>query len=290
MKSIKTSTCIIAALLIVCGNTFATTKTTASADMVMDTALADIVVEDRYYDAPIGGSRLAPGESEIITFAWSDDTYIGLPNNVPYYHNIEGYDNSCGAIAGSIVVGYYDKYLQNLMPDYTNYYPATGKYRPQDSTHYPVLLQSMYTLMQTNVTGPGVTQTECMNGLEAYVEGKGYSIDYTAVKPLNGNFNDNIYKNAINNGQPVLLFCDAIELLSSDSGETQNEFMVSQVSQDHIMVGFGYRVIRYYDESDVNFRTDIYLKVASGWNPNDMGYIHLNDDSCLDSAYAVHIY
>ncbi len=278
-STIKKCACFVATLLLACGNAFVGTNSVVS---------AEVSLEGRYYDEPFI-STYAAGDSYIVTFASKDDTYVGTPNNVPYYYNTT-FDNGCGALGGTIIVGYFDKYRENLIPNYTTYYAATGKYRPQDSTYIPALIQSLYTAMQTNVVAPGVSEAECLNGLESYVVGKGYSISYTAIKPYNGTFNHAAYKNAVNNGQPVILFCDSVELLSADTGDTQDEFITSQLSQSHIVVGFGYRQIKYYDANNNNFRTDLYLKVASGWNPNNMGYIKINDESWLDSGYAVNIY
>lgn len=286
MKStLKKFACFVAAFLLVAGSSFGTAVRSASAERVV---LEEVSIENRYYDAPVPSSRAA-GDSEIITFATKDDTYIGTPNNVPYYYNYT-LENACGAVAGGIVAGYYDKYFENLIPGYTNYYTATGKYRPQDSVYVPATIQSMYTAMQTNVAGPGVSAAECRNGLQSYVQGQGYSLSYTTVKAYNGSFNHTAYQNAINNGQPVLLFCNAIELWSLDSGDTQDEAILAQISQDHIIVGYGYKKVKYYNASNYNFRTEIYLKVASGWYINNMGYIKVNNDGWLDSAYAVDVY
>ena len=152
------------------------------------------------------------------------------------------------------------------------------------------MIQSLYTAMQTNVVAPGVSESECLDGLEAYVEGKGYSINYTAVKPYNGTFNHTAYQNAINNGQPVILFCDTVQLVQASEYDTYDQIGVAQESQDHIIVGFGYQIYRYYNASGNNFRTDIYLAVATGWNPNNIGFVKINDDSWLDSGFAVDIY
>lgn len=276
---IKKCTCLVAATLAVISGGFGLPAQKASADASL---------EGRYYDAHTVSTRAA-GDYELIPFATKEHSLITTPNNVPYYYNTN-FDNGCGAVGGAIIAGYYDKYYQNLIPDYTNYYPATGKYRPQDDDYVPALIQSMFTSMQTNVVAPGVSEAECLDGLEAYVEGKGYSISYTTVKAYNGSFNHTAYKNAINNGEPVLLFCDSVVLYSFTSGDTQDRTIVKEESQDHIVVGFGYQETKYYDANGNNFRTDIYLKVASGWYPNTMGYIKINDDSCLDSGYAVDIY
>ena len=279
MKSIlKKLTCFVATLVAVCGSAVSLTANTASADQT---------VEGRYYDKPVV-SRAA-GDVETINFASIDNVYIETPNRVPLYDS-NTLENACGPIGGGIVVGYYDKYFQNLIPNYTNYLTTTGKYRPQDSTYVPAMLQEMYTLMQTNVVAPGVSEDECLDGLEAYVEGKGYSIRYRAVKPYNGTFSHTAYQNAINNGQPVILFCDTVKLVESSEYDTYNRIVVAQESQDHIIVGFGYQIYRYYNASGTNFRTDIYLAVATGWNLNKIGFVKINDDGWLDSGFAVEIY
>ena len=279
MKSIlKKLTCFVATLVAVCGSAVSLTANTASADQT---------VEGRYYDKPVV-SRAA-GDVETINFASIDNIYIETPNRVPLYDS-NTLENACGPIGGAIVVGYYDKYFQNLIPNYINYLTTTGKYRPQDSTYIPALIQEMYTAMQTNVVAPGVSESECLDGLEAYVEGKGYSISYTAVKPYNGTFSHTAYQNAINNGQPVILFCDTVQLVESSEYDTYNRIVVAQESQDHIIVGFGYQIYRYYDVNGNNFRTDTYLAVATGWNLNKIGFVKINSDSWLDSGFAVDIY
>lgn len=280
MKSIfKKLTCFVATLMAVCGSVVSLTANTASADQAL---------QGRYYDKPVASTRTA-GDIETINFASIDNIYTQTPNRVPlYYHGT--LENACGAIGGSIVVGYYDKYFQNLIPNYTNYYPATGKYRPQDSTYIPALIQDMYTAMQTNVVAPGVSESECLDGLETYVEGKGYSLSYTAVKPYGGTFSHTAYQNAINNGKPVILFCDTVQLVQASEYDTYNQIIVAKESQDHIIVGFGYQIYRYYDASGNNFRTDTYLAVATGWNVNNIGFVEINDDGWLDSGFAVNIY
>ena len=280
MKSIlKKLTCFVAALMAVCGSAFSLTANTASAEESL---------EGRYYDRPVASTR-AVGDVETINFTSIDNIYIETPNRVPLYYS-NTLENACGPIGGGIVVGYYDKYFQNLIPNYTNYLTTTGKYRPQDSTYVPAMLQEMYTAMQTNVVAPGVSEDECLDGLEAYVEGKGYSISYTAVKPYNGTFSHTAYQNAINNGQPVILFCDTVQLLMPSEYDTYNQIGVVQESQDHIIVGFGYQIYRYYDVNGNNFRTDTYLAVATGWNLNKIGFVEINGDGWLDSGFAVDIY
>ena len=247
-------------------------------------ASADVVTETRYYDSP--GVMVASEMDETISFSRKEETEIVFPYAVPNYYTSD-YDNACGPVAGASVVGYYDKYYEDLISGYTAYYTANGRYRRPDNTYVPGLIGELYTLMQTNVVYVGVSEAECLDGLRAYVEGKNRSITYTNVK--SSSLNEMAYKNAITNQQPVLLFCETTELYLLDSGETQDDILYVMSSSSHIVVAYGYYQMKYYDENDVNFRTDVYLKVATGWVTNTLGYLKANSTSWLNSAYAVNI-
>ena len=83
-STIKKCTCFVATLLLVCSNAFMSKQSVAS---------ADVSQERRYYDVP-SISTYAAGDVETVTFASKDDTYVGTPNNVPYYFNLT-LDNAC---------------------------------------------------------------------------------------------------------------------------------------------------------------------------------------------------
>ena len=123
--------------------------------------------------------------------------------------------------------------------------------------------------------------------MQDYVEGKNRSIAYTSVK--SGSLNMTAYKNAMSNQIPVMLFCESTTLLVLSEGNLQDTFLYAMSSSAHIVVGYGYREIKYYDANNVNFRTDVYLRVATGWVTNASGYVRANNTSWLNSAYAVNI-
>lgn len=245
---------------------------------------ADIVSETRYYDAP--GVMPASAESESVVYERKEETIIEFPYAVPNYYT-NTYENACGPVAGANIVGYYDKYYEDLIPNFTAYYSANGRYRRPDTTYVPGLIGDLYTLMQTNVVDVGVSEAECLDGLQDYVEGKNHSISYTDIKP--SAFNVTAYKNAMSNQIPVLLFCESTEVVLIDAGEQQDEVLNLMSSSAHIVVGYGYREIKYYDANNVNFKTDVYLRVATGWMTNSSGYLRANDVSWLNSAYVVNV-
>ena len=277
MKSIFKK-CIypLIASVLLCGSVFA---------MPIKKAKADSVLENRYYDA----LTVLPANDldETISFSRKEEELVELPYGVPNYFT-STLSNACGPVAGANIVGYYDKLYEELIPDYVAYYPASGRYRLPDSTYIPALMQDLYVLMQTNVVDVGVSITECLTGLRAYVTDKGRIAVYTDIKATR--FNENGYKNALRGMQPTLFFCSSASLYFIRNGTTQDEISHIVTSNSHVVVGYGYYKIKYYDENDVNFRTDAYLNVATGWPNNATGFLKLNDISWMDDAYIVKIY
>lgn len=247
-------------------------------------AKADTLPTDRYYDYSDGIALAA--ESETINYARRETITYELPYGVPTY-SPASMENACGPVAGTIIVGYYDKYFENLIPNFTAYFAVNGRYRGMSTTYVVPVMQEIYTLMRTNVDDVGVSETDCLNGLETYVENKGLSLTYSSVR--SGSFIDSAYINAINNMQPVLIFAESLELYSLTCYDTYENINFLQSSQAHIVVGYGYITVRYYDSSDYNFRTDSYLMVSSGWTVNSRGFVKVNNSSWMNAAYAVDV-
>lgn len=243
--------------------------------------------EKRYYDDTPVSPRITVVER--IDYTRKEEEVYELPNLVPkYYENTLA--NVCGPVAGGIVVGYYDKYFENLIPNYTAYYPATGKYKRNDSTHIPALMQSLYTLMRTNVDDVGVSEADCLNGLRSYVQGKGESLSYSSImNSSNTVLNTSAYISSIQAQKPVLLFCNTITLYTLYLSDGFDELAIEYTANSHIAVGYAYYVVRYYN-GNTNFRTDTYLEIATGWQIPHYGYLKISSTEWLDAGYSVTIY
>ena len=63
-------------------------------------------------------------ESEFINYTRKEETYIETVGGAPLYLQLADYPNSCGAVGGAMIVGFYDRYFTNLIPDYD---PMTPK-------------------------------------------------------------------------------------------------------------------------------------------------------------------
>lgn len=236
-----------------------------------------------------GTQVLSATQTETVNYTRREVESSSTVNNVPLYYQDASLANSCGATAGAIVVGFYDKYYENLIPDYTTYNPNTGKYKNSDKTYIPALMQEFYVLMRINVDDLGVGASDCLNGLSAYVSSKNYSFSYSTVKTFN-KISESKYLSAINANHPVLLFNGSTNLYDITTFSTNDVIVQSTISENHVYVGYGYTKIRYYNASG-NFRTDTYLQVACGLNTMKSAYIKIDSSiSNVPSDWSIYGY
>lgn len=224
--------------------------------------------------------------SETVYYSRKEETYIETYKGVPRYREISGLTNSCGPIGGAIIVGFYDRYYEELVPNYTTYV-SSGAYKGNDTTYIPQLIRELYSLMRTNVDDVGVSETDCLNGLRTYVEEKGRSITYDNIKTIN-KVNETALVNAINSNWPSLLFCSKTDMYAISTGTNDDLIVKSSMEGAHIVVGYGLLTVNYYNGNNV-FRTDKYIKVATGLSSPSSAYLKLTATDWCNSAYSVKI-
>ncbi len=237
-------------------------------------ALAEPYNEIRYADKVTDEMQATyQASTEVVTYTNREDDYYETTNSVPFYEARGYLSNSCGPTAGAIVVGFYDKYYEELIPNFKAYYPATGKYKFDDKVYVPKLMEDLYSAMRCNIDDVGVNESDCLNGLRSYCESKGRKVSYSSVA-TSGGLNATAYLNAINNNQPIILFNKATELYDMNTTATEETWVKFSIPANHVYVGFGYYVVRYYNGNN-NFRTDTYLRVACGRADYDFGLIRI---------------
>ena len=243
-----------------------------------DTQVA--ATETRYYDSPIVSTV---ADTQIFYTSREVVEEGETSGGAPLYNSNEGYANACGPLAGTAIVAFYDKYCPNLIPDWESFYPTTGKYRLQEANVRPVL-DELYTLMQTNVKGDGVSESEFKTGLSTYVINHGYSIEYENARSSSW-LNYNACKTAIDSNNVVVLFTtpgDVIDLGKFSDHDTATSI---SIAGNHIMYAFGYIRIKYYNDNGL-FRTDTYLKVSTGRSSMTFALFRV-DSSNVEAAYRV---
>lgn len=242
---------------------------------------AEAAEQDNRY---VGGELISTYATETISFISKEIVCnITTPNTTPVYYAVNGMQNACGPVAGAIAVGYYDKYYENLIPNWTAYY-SSGRYRMQDTTYVPALIQDLYDSMQTNVVAPGVSESEFKSGLYSYVVNHGYNLTYTSLGNGN-NFDINTFKTAVTNNQISILFVQPSDVYIFQSGDTEDRLTSHNISGNHIMVAFGYYEVKY--TFSYGTRTDRYLEVATGLLSVDRAFYKIG--SYIDAAYKVTI-
>ncbi len=211
-------------------------------------------------------------------------------NGAPQYSG--QLSNSCGATAGATIIGFYDKYYEDLIPDYTAYYPATGKYRIADKVYIPALMEELYGLMK--ITSTGVSEYNCLSGLRQYVQNHSHMISFGSVKS-SSKINETTYLNAINANKPVIIFAESMEIVQDIAYGTNYDTVIKMdISSNHVFVGYGYYRVKYYNNGKI-FRTDTYMKVATGLTGINTALIRLSStevavsQSWLVNAYSVTI-
>ena len=237
---------------------------------------------ERYADAPL----ISTYASTTIEYNSRTVDSKYTPGGAPYYRQVSDMSNACGAVAGTTIVGFYDKYYDNMIPGWNSYY-ASGLYRLQDSTYVPGVMWEMYDLMQTNVKDVGVSEQEFVDGLKAYVNKQGYSVSMQNV--VSGSSIDyQACKDAIDNNKVIALLSHAGDVYDLKEYSGHDTVTTINIAGSHIMVAFGYKEINYYDSKNNLFRTDMYLYVATGLEKNETALYKVNPHN-LSSAYVVNI-
>lgn len=203
------------------------------------------------------------------TFNYTSSSLIekgSLANGCPSYYST--LSNSCGAVAGANVVGFYDRYYEELVPNYSTYFHLLDCYYGADNTAIPNLISNLFTLMRTNVDGDGCTQAEFVSGLSQYISNKGRNFSYSSIAS-NGNLNYTTLKSEINQGRIVVLFSYPSELYTKQTSNNQITLQYCNFTAPHILVVYGYEKYSY-TLTNGSTRTDTYLNVSS----NLPGYIN----------------
>ena len=238
--------------------------------------------ETRYADAPMVSSIA----STSIYFTSRDIVEEhNTDGGAPIYDSNEGLANACGPIAGTAITAFYDKYYPNLIPNWDSYYPATGKYRLQVAQTVPVL-NEMYTLMQTNVNGDGVSESEFKTGLQKYFTNHGYTASFQNVKS-GSTLNYSACKTAIDSNKVIVLFTSPGNVYDVAEYADHDNILSFSITGNHIMYAYGYFQLKYYNSAGL-FRTDTYLLVSTGRSSLSIAYYRV-DSSNLDAAYIVNV-
>ena len=214
--------------------------------------------------------------------------YNITPGMAPTYISTGEYTNACGAIAGANTIGFFDKYIEDLIPGWQSYFPANGRYKPDDKVYIPAVIAELYTLMRTNVDDVGVSETDFLNGLREFVELRDKNITYTSLYS-NGTINYAGCKASIDAGKPILVFMDPTDMISISVRDGNDYIMRQSLASAHIALIYGYERIQYV-LTDNTVRTDTYLIMSTGLTSPKVSYLDITTSVDINDAKGVNIY
>lgn len=232
-------------------------------------------------------------DTEIINYATKSVITYMLNNSFPNYYNTNSLlYNACANVAGSNIIGYYDRYYIDLIPacspgvlrtkGYSYYAMTVDKTKKQD------VINSLYISMSTNNPIAGTSQAQYKNGLASYVTGKNLSISYNTVMS-NAAFNMNMADTQLRNGNPISLFLSGYNFSTINDNGTTATITKVIYSGNHIAITYGYQQVNYYNSAGALIKSNLYLYVATGMQAPLQLYI-INNNGTLNDAEAAHIY
>lgn len=192
----------------------------------------------------------------------------------------------CANTAGAIAIGYYDRFNENLIPNYKTYtkFGSRITYKAQSDT-ITSLINQLKNLMQGNLEG--ATFAEFTNGMTTYVRQAGYT--YTQQNVMNGSsLNMSKVKTAITETKPVLLFLKNFTLAKTE--ETSSAFSIENAygNYTHVTACYGYTEIKYYNNNQLVYTAKL-LKIKSGFvETAEYNYLNLSNSN-IEEAISTYI-
>ena len=246
-----------------------------------------------YFADGYNGSTYEYSSTETIDYATKSDNEISITGSLPKYYNDGTYRNTCANVAGAIILGYYDKSYDELIPNFQAARIIRDKilYAAQTVAVQEVI-DELYIKMDTNIGGNGTTIEGFQNGLKNYANQQGRDVIYSSLVTRE-QLNIDDYKMAINNKKPVVLFVSKytmIDLFGIEESSKSDKLNKLHYGGDHVLVGYGIREIRYYNSNGSLKKEVTLLMVATGYMQDQLAYVMLDDRMRIVDGYEINIY
>ncbi|MBO5027391.1 MAG: hypothetical protein J6C79_02575 [Clostridia bacterium] len=230
-----------------------------------------------------GGSHYIE-QSYTITYDHKTVTESGIQYAVPNYSPATG--TSCANAAGAILLGYYDRFYPELIPNFQTYLViGTGIVYRMESEEVQDAMVELRTLMGTDDTG--TTYTGFNAGMTSYVQSKGYTYTITSLF-TNNTFDFARYKTTVDGGTPVAFFLNGYAMAATVEGDGEDTINNSISGNTHVAIGYGYKEDIYYDANNNVISTQRFIRVSSGLAIYGLCYFNMNYGT-INKAIAVTI-
>ncbi len=224
---------------------------------------------------------------ETLNYSSKTENLYTMKGNLPNYSGVEGGTN-CANVAGGVLVGFYDRFCENLIPNFQSYRVLGTTIVYKSSTDESTkVIADLNDLMETDNNQLGTTFTGFESGMVKYSQLHGYT--YKSENILTGgNFDFNKYKNSVENNKPVALFLNNYAFLDGiQESEGQDIIKSTHTTLSHVVIACGYKQNNYYNSNGQKIAEKIYLKVCSGITSRGICYLNINSVSKVDKAVSV---
>lgn len=251
--------------------------------------------DDGYYDEGYGGEGQSAPASYTIDYDYYVEHREYCSPGAPSYTSVSAEQtNNCASKAGANIIGYYDRYYPELIPDFEPgyLYPNNAYlYFPRVFQEQSDLITALYYMMNTNVTAPGATEQDFKDGLTEYVEDHGYDIGFSSFHNNSTSVNYTAVQQMVQQKKVGVLLCSKYNFVFSINHlSSGNSTLISKRNYNisHMMMVYGYLIIDYYKDGSC-IASETYLQVSSGFADGSQGYIKMNDYLTIDNALVVSI-
>lgn len=227
-------------------------------------------------------------QNEAFQFVTKNEVEYKLAHEYPCFYTQYLTRGDCVSVAGANLIIYFDRFYENLIPNYTPGTDGENGYAYYDfpMTTFNALNDDLFVRMGDE---DGISTAEFRSGFASYVNDKGlYTSCYACMS--NTSFNYSVAKSRINAGMPLILFLRELTMTSSVTEENNQEKILHTrfTGTQHAVSAYGYKEIQY-TLPDGSVRLDRFLAVAVGDSFCKKGYLSV-DRTIFVNAYAVEIY
>lgn len=256
----------------------AETRYYGTSEIIMTDGTGDIVVTD-------GGSYECI--NEYVFYDHVVETTVINPNGIPSYF-ASGMSNACAVTAGGIVVGHFDKFYEELIPNHTGFiFGGDFAYGPQDDA-VDAMHQDLAQRMGSDEQG--TTVSGYVNGLGSYIRSKDRSPSIVSAYNYN-NLDLEACMDALEQGKLVTVFMNGFSVIPFGGIVIEDGYdtiMNLVFTGRHAITAYGYLLLEYYDSYDNLVQTDVHLYCYTGLSMGK-GYLRLSRYTTVEDAYIINI-
>lgn len=256
----------------------------ASGEKLSEQAVEILKKDAVYYQ----GSDIVTPERTTVTveFKYRDLDGYDMGLNTPRFwgNNLSG---GCAAVAGGNIVGYFDRYYEDLIPNHTAGFDTENGYNYYFADHAVFsVIDKLYADMKG--TANGISEANFKSGINKYCSRLGYTCELNSIMS-SGKLNYMSVMSNMKANKPVVMFLSKFNNCEIGTIENVDYYHYDNYTGNHVMVGFGYRDIFYTlkDGSLMNYRM---IKVATGFGDPSQAYFNIDYNTNVNAAYGAYIH